>query len=891
VTRNVSGILYDQNGNLATSVTIVVTRIEPVESIDGSLSVMAESKNTLKTNATTAAWDVDLYPGLHDFTFHTVHGTRKVRAAIPNGTGALDWAALSPQMPEYTPSLVSQAIDAAATATTKAAEASVDADDAATSASEALVSEVTSLLAASTAGTTLYASSGDLPTGGSLPADGTWGRVQTANGMQAWQVVTGAWALIGWITRPQFDTFAEFIAASYTFTAGTVVTIQGITATYTATSGTGNLGQANAGGQEWDVSSNTSGVRAWGAVGDGVTDDTAAIQAAVDSGNPVFFPSGTYALDGAIDIGAGAKLYGSGIGKSTLLQTSSGPAHVIDALSTSTKGGIEIVGLTIDCNGVDAGFVAQYVSNISIRYCEFKNSPFWPVNIGKSDDPTVSTIVNDQIEILGCSFSNITQTYEHLLIFNSTNVVVRDCHFEGAPDGNGLGFWQNVDRADVVNCVFNNLSVGAYYSLSTNNIRFSGCSFTNCTSGLRGANLSDHGNFGATHAYNISVSDCTFKSNSGTPCQLGAVNGGIVSGCVFDTNNEFGLLVDDGAIIEPYNAQCYNLTISDCLFFNNNESNITSQTAPGVRFAAIGGSIGATISGCQFWDTRGTPRQLYPITFTDAFVWDDVVISNCTLNAYSGAISIALSGGASVGSNVIAVDNSNMTTTIADDVKRRDARAMWQDFGDGQAQLISTSTAIARVTASAGNVAIVDLGNATDPDGGRFVYDTGNNFEIYTASTARVRVESGGIFRPSTDNTQSLGSGSFRWSEVFSGTGTINTSDATEKQQFTDISDAEKAVASALKASLKKFKFNDAVSRKGDAARWHFGVVAQEVEAAFSAAGLSATDYGVFCEDTWDVQEEIIDEETGHVVQEAREAGSRLGVRYDELLAFILAAM
>ena len=632
-------------------------------------------------------------------------------------------------------------------------------------------------------------------------------------------------------------------------------------------------------------------VKDFGAIGDGVTDDTAAIQAAVDSGNPVFFPSGTYALDGTIDIGAGAKLYGAGIGKSILFQTNAGSAHVIDAISTSTKGGIEIVGLTIDCNGVDAGFVTQYVENLSIRYCEFKNSPFWLVNIGKSDDPTVSTIVNDQIEIIGCSFSNITQTYEHLLIFNATNVVVKDCHFEVAPNGNGIGFWQNVDRADVVNCVFNNLNVGAYYSLSTNNIRFSGCSFTNCTSGLRGANLSDHGNFGATHAYNISVCDCTFKSNSGTPCQLGAVNGGIVSGCVFDTNDEFGLLVNDGAIISPYNAQCYNLAISDCLFFNNNESNITAQNASGVRFAAIGGNIGATISGCQFWDTRGAPQQLYPITFTDAFVWDDVVISNCTLNAYSGAISIGLSGGASVGSNVIAVDNSNMTTTIATGVKRRDARAMWQDFGDGQAQLISTSTAIARVTASAGNVAIFDLGNATDPDGGRVVYDSGNNFEIYTGSTARVRVQSDGVFRPSTDNTQSLGSGSFRWSEVFAGTGTINTSDASEKQQFTDISDAEKAVASALKASLKKFKFNDAVSRKGDGARWHFGVVAQEVEAAFSAAGLSASDYGVFCVDTWGAQEEIIDEETGHVVQEAREAGSRLGVRYDELFAFILAAM
>src|SRR4030042_1425515 len=36
-------------------------------------------------------------------------------------------------------------------------------------------------------------------------------------------------------------------------------------------------------------------VRAYGAVGDGATDDTAAIQAAIDSGKPVLIPTGTFA--------------------------------------------------------------------------------------------------------------------------------------------------------------------------------------------------------------------------------------------------------------------------------------------------------------------------------------------------------------------------------------------------------------------------------------------------------------------------------------------------------------------------------------------------------------------------------------------------------------------
>ena len=125
------------------------------------------------------------------------------------------------------------------------------------------------------------------------------------------------------------------------------------------------------------------------------------------------------------------------------------------------------------------------------------------------------------------------------------------------------------------------------------------------------------------------------------------------------------------------------------------------------------------------------------------------------------------------------------------------------------------------------------------------------------------------------DNTVDLGASSERFGNIFAGNGTIQTSDRNEKQDEDNITDAEKRVAVAAKGLLKKFKFKDAVTEKGSDARIHFGIIAQDLQDAFSAEGLDASDYGMWCSDTW------TDEVTG-------ESKTRLGVRYSELLAFIL---
>ena len=128
-----------------------------------------------------------------------------------------------------------------------------------------------------------------------------------------------------------------------------------------------------------------------------------------------------------------------------------------------------------------------------------------------------------------------------------------------------------------------------------------------------------------------------------------------------------------------------------------------------------------------------------------------------------------------------------------------------------------------------------------------------------------------GGFEPNADNAQPLGSGAKRWSVLYAGTATINTSDRNSKEEIQDLSDAELRVAQACKGLVKRFKF------KGGT-RKHIGVIAQDVRDAFTAESLDAHEYGLFCSDTW------TDEDTGEEV-------TQLGIRYEELLAFIISAL
>lgn len=161
------------------------------------------------------------------------------------------------------------------------------------------------------------------------------------------------------------------------------------------------------------------------------------------------------------------------------------------------------------------------------------------------------------------------------------------------------------------------------------------------------------------------------------------------------------------------------------------------------------------------------------------------------------------------------------------------------------------------------------------------------------------------------DNAIDLGGSSSRYDDVYATNGTIQTSDANEKQQIASLTTAEMNAAKAISQLFKTFKWNDSVADKGDAARTHTGVIAQEVEQAMTDAGLDAGNYAFFISATWwetqtDVAAVEADPENGveaadaytrtntyDTADEAPEGATqrtRKGIRYPELLAFVGAA-
>lgn len=123
-------------------------------------------------------------------------------------------------------------------------------------------------------------------------------------------------------------------------------------------------------------------VKHYGAVGDGVTDDTAAIQAAIDAGTAVYFPVGTYIVSNTITIPSNTSIFGHGYGSEIKLKNNSGVAATLFKIFNANTGvGINIFNLRINGNKANNS-VGRFIG-INLLICTFSSvRGVWVHDIG-----------------------------------------------------------------------------------------------------------------------------------------------------------------------------------------------------------------------------------------------------------------------------------------------------------------------------------------------------------------------------------------------------------------------------------------------------------------------------------------------------------------------------
>lgn len=596
-------------------------------------------------------------------------------------------------------------------------------------------------------------------------------------------------------------------------------------------------------------------VKDFGAAGDGIADDTAAITAAVARvlliNGMLLWPDGTYLTSSSIPslhsvrhIGPGTIKRGSDLFH---VDISNGQSNTLYVATTGSAGD----------DGLSA---SQPISTMQIVFDALKN--YGPVLFGSWTIKLAAGTYNAAAQLVGLRSSN--------------SIVVRGPSVGGSPnvptaiiDGTGVvsntvgWYLQFYVKMDVYDVKFQNWTSAAddAYGLCGDghcqiylnnahayNCRYAGFSFDNLTQARMLGGVVDsclftgvrlYSQVSASIGYTGSVAgDSTEIKNCGTAIDARVSSRLHVDYCNIH-NNDIGVHAEynSRAVVNYSKVQNNNIgwtaTLGAEIHTSYDGSNIISGNSK--DFICYSSILSATTANecnySDYWDET-TKRRLYGAaayrTPNAKFEWQlDSAASNSAYN-----------------SGVKCIFDFNSATNYL-----------------GLSGPATAFTGICWTAPAKSAQAIIG-------------YNFNNDYMDFWQGAAQQYRMQATQFVPLTDNDKGLGNGSFRWATANFGSSPTITSDGRDKQDVVDLSAAEKRVARTLKSSFRRYRMVSSVQKKGGAARKHFGIQAQDVKAAFEAEGLVAEEYGVFCRD------DAPDHPDGYI----------LGVRYDELFAFLMAA-
>jgi hypothetical protein len=172
-----------------------------------------------------------------------------------------------------------------------------------------------------------------------------------------------------------------------------------------------------------------------------------------------------------------------------------------------------------------------------------------------------------------------------------------------------------------------------------------------------------------------------------------------------------------------------------------------------------------------------------------------------------------------------------------------------------------------------------------------------------TSGSPVMQILTSGTLTPGASGASDLGTASLRYSNAYLVNAPNVSSDENLKDMISDIPDSW--LAAVRNVNVIRYKMKAAMALKGDAnARWHIGVIAQQIVRAFADQGVDAFEIGIVGKDSWgdmydDVVVPALDSDgtpTGEYIPTGekllvRAAGEELSVRYEELLALKIAAL
>lgn len=372
-------------------------------------------------------------------------------------------------------------------------------------------------------------------------------------------------------------------------------------------------------------------VRTLGAKGDGRTDDSAAIQKALNGNKAVWFPAGVY-LVGNLMLRNGQTIQGEGA--TSILRQRVGAQYCVSANpgSAGTRdpsqnlSGISVLDLRFEGQAGKVAFNEHIhllnlnaVSDTYVCGCQFVGYVGDGVYLGSSNTAGVERH-NERVTIARCAFDGVVKSNRNgISIIDGTDIKIEDCTFTRSgrpdmpggidlePDGNNDSF-SRIRRITINRCTFRDMGAGAMIAVflrPNDSLQYPSKDIfiTNCKGyGSGQANQSalaiTQNSWSSainpnvnTPALNLIVNNCHFE-NVYRPFVLMASKGVRIENTTFLRSSAFAYMGQGDNTMRNMEV-----TLKGCVF-----KEIGMSTNVGVAGLRIYGNDYVTLEGCRFED-------------------------------------------------------------------------------------------------------------------------------------------------------------------------------------------------------------------------------------------------------------------------------------------------